>query len=342
VENAKTAADEPAAEAATSWTDRLGLRALDYSIPEAANRWPYMLGGVTSALIVLLVLTGLYLEQFYQPTPVGARDSVLYIITRAPLGDWVRSVHYWASGALTVSLTAHLAYVFWRRSYRKPREVTWWAGVVLAAVVFLLLVTGTGLRGDQEGFEALAHFVAGGELTQALGGGFFTDGFTPSTSLLARIFTLHTSLLPLVLLVAIALHYWLIRHLGIHSSSPRTRSFRDHLVQLSGLTLLTYAAVGAVAFLAPEGLGVRAGKLARDVGDGDRARRAGRISPGAPFTRPESGRSPRYSWRYRLDRPRSGAARARLLALRMAGRSPVAHGHVNPFTTGGGPCDASH
>src|SRR2546428_103640 len=78
---------QPSAPPIEGGGGRLGLRALDYRIPAAANRWPYMLGGITAALIALLGLTGLYLEQFYQPNPVGARDSVLYIITRAPLGD---------------------------------------------------------------------------------------------------------------------------------------------------------------------------------------------------------------------------------------------------------------
>jgi len=235
--------------------DRLGLRALDYPIPAAANRWPYMLGGLTAALILLLFLTGLYLEQFYQPTPVGARDSVLYIITRAPLGDWIRSLHYWSAAGLAVTITAHLGYVFWRRSYRKPREVTWWAGVALAGLVFLLIVTGTALRSDEEGFEALAHFVAGGKLTSALGGGFFTDTFTPSTTLLARIFSFHTSLLPLLMVAVIGVHFWLIKHLGIHADNSQTSSFRNHLVRLTGVALLLYAVIGLLAVFLPEGIG---------------------------------------------------------------------------------------
>lgn len=93
---------------------RLALKALDYPIPKAANRWTYMLGGLTAAFIVLLIATGLYLSQFYNPSPIGAYDSVLYIITRAPLGDWIRSLHYWSAGTVTVTITMHLVYVFWR------------------------------------------------------------------------------------------------------------------------------------------------------------------------------------------------------------------------------------
>ena len=234
--------------------ERLGLRGLDYEIPEAANRWTYMLGGLTAFFLVVLIATGVYLAQFYNPNPLGAHDSVLYIIARAPLGDWIRSVHYWSTGGVVVTVVAHLAWVFWRRSYTPPREVTWWAGVGMAGLIFLLIVTGSALRYDQEGFEALAHFVAGGELTGWLGR-FFTEGFTPSTPLLGRIYTLHTSVLPLLVGGLLGVHFWLIRYLGIHSDSPRTSVFREHLVRLTGVSLLAFAVVGVLAVAVPEGLG---------------------------------------------------------------------------------------
>lgn len=234
--------------------ERLGLDGLDYPIPREARRWTWMLGGLSAFLILVLVVTGIWLGQFYNPSPTGAHDSVLYIITRAPLGDWVRSLHYWAAGGLALTVAAHLAWVFWRRSYRRPREVTWWAGVGLAGLVFLLIVTGTSLRYDQEGFEALAHFVAGGGLTGRLGS-VFTHEFTRSTNLLSRIYALHTSLLPIAVFALMGLHFWLIRRLGIHSHDPRTTPFRRHAVRLTGLGLIAFALLGLVAVVFPEGLG---------------------------------------------------------------------------------------
>jgi ubiquinol-cytochrome c reductase cytochrome b subunit len=234
--------------------ERLALDALDYAVPKLAERAPYFIGGLTASLIAVLILTGLYLAQFYNPNPAGAHDSVLYIITRAPFGDWIRSLHYWAAGGVVVSVTAHLAYVFWRRSYKRPREVTWWAGVAMAGLLFLLIVTGTALRFDQEGFEALAHFVAGGELTGALGA-FFTESFTLSTPLLTRVFSLHTSLLPLALLALVGLHFWLIRQHGIRADSSETIVFRRHLKRLSGAALIVFAVIGVLAVVFPAGLG---------------------------------------------------------------------------------------
>lgn len=246
---------DPVADGGGAWIEeRLALSSLDYEIPKQANHWTYMLGGLTAFFILILIVTGVYLGQFYNPTPLGAHDSVMYLIARAPLGDWVRSLHYWSTGAVVLVVTAHLVYVVWRRSYRKPREVTWWAGVAMAGLIFLFLVTGTALRYDQEGFEALAHFVAGGNLTGALGA-FFTEGFTRSTTLLSRIFSLHTSLLPLILLSLMALHFWLIRHLGIHAERAETSRFRTHAMKLGSIGLLAFVVVGLLAVIAPEGLG---------------------------------------------------------------------------------------
>jgi len=233
---------------------RLGLDGLDYEIPASAMSLPYLLGGLTAFFLVLLFLTGLYLTQYYNPSPTGAHDSVLYIITRAPLGDWVRSLHYWSAGGVILTVVVHLAVVFRRRAYRAPREVTWLAGVGMAGLLFLLIVTGAALRNDQEGSEALAHFVAGGELAGKLGS-FFTPDFTLSVGLLPRIYSLHVSVIPLALLGLMGLHFWLIRGLGIHAPGEGRTTFRHHAIRLTGLGLLGWAVIGILAAVLPEGLG---------------------------------------------------------------------------------------
>ena len=133
--------------------ERLALHGLDYPIAPIANRLAYMLGGLTFFGILLLIVTGVLLDQYYNPNPVAAHDSIVYIMTRVPLGNWLRGLHYWGATIVLVSVFFHMSYVFWRRSYVKPREVTWWAGVGLFAVLFALAFTGTVLRADQEGVD---------------------------------------------------------------------------------------------------------------------------------------------------------------------------------------------
>lgn len=234
---------------------RFGLHALDYAIPPSANRLRYMLGGLTFVGLTVLIITGVILDQFYNPAPLAAHDSVVYIMSRVPFGNWIRALHYWAATVVFVTLFFHVVYVFWRRSYTRPREVTWWLGVALFIVVFGLIFTGTALRGDQEAAEALAHAVAGAKLARVLGGSVLTPDFTRSTPLFSRLHNIHVSLLPLLLLALVAGHFALIRILGIHAHEAKTARFTQHVRRLSGFAFLLFAAIAALAALFPPGIG---------------------------------------------------------------------------------------
>lgn len=234
--------------------ERLALHGLDYPIAPSANRLAYMLGGLTLFGILLLIVTGILLDQYYNPTPLAAHDSIVYIMTRVPLGNWIRGLHYWGASIVLVSVFLHLSYVFWRRSYVKPRELTWWAGVGLYVVLFALAFTGTVLRADQEGGEALEHAIAGAKMTGPLGAPLSPE-FAQSTSLLSRLHSAHVSLLPLVLLLLVGLHFWLIRMLGINTTEPKTSRFSDHLPKLLGYALLVLGLAGVLAAVFPPGIG---------------------------------------------------------------------------------------
>src|SRR3546814_10273531 len=80
----------------------------------------------------------------------------------------------------------HLLRVFLTGSYKRPREANWLVGVAMFALVLGAIFTGTVLKWDQEGFEALAHNLEIGEL---LGGaGFWFSGeFAGGVPLLVRL-----------------------------------------------------------------------------------------------------------------------------------------------------------
>lgn len=237
-----------------SLRDRLGLAALDYAIPPSANRLPYMLGGLTFVGLIVLIVTGLVLDQFFNPTPAAAHDSVIYIMTRVRFGMWIRALHYWAATVVFISVFLHVLWVFWRRSYTPPREVTWWTGLTLLLVVFGLIFTGTVLRGDQEAVEALAHAVAGAKIAGPPGA-LLSPEFAASTTLFTRLHSFHVSLLPLALVGLIGLHFTLIRVQGIHAHEPKTARFAQHLRKLTGAGLLLFAALGLLAAIVPPGIG---------------------------------------------------------------------------------------
>ncbi len=254
---ARDSATAPAAgtpEVPVGWRARLGWQGLHYPIPPEANTLPYMLGGITFFGILLLIATGILLDQGYDPAPLSAHDSLVYMVGRVPLGAWIRGLHYWAASLVLVSAVLHLVRVFRARAYRPPREIQWWLGATLLLLLFALAFTGTVLRGDQEGIEALAHAIAGGRLVGGPGALLAPD-FAPSTTLLARMHAFHVSALPLLLLALLGGHFWLVRTLGIRSEAAPARPFASHLRRLTGVALLLYAALGVLAWLAPPPLG---------------------------------------------------------------------------------------
>lgn len=196
--------------------DRLGLHDLTYEVPAHANNVLYTLGGITLFGVMVLVVTGIYLTQFYHAHPDDARESVAYIVTTARLGDFVRSLHFWMASLVIVTLLLHALRVFIGGAYRAPREMNWVVGVSLLVVMMSLVFTGTVLKWDQEGWEALQH---NEEIGRLLGGAgtWFTPEFTTSTPILQRLFIAHVAILPLTLGALVVVHFFLVKHHGISS-----------------------------------------------------------------------------------------------------------------------------
>lgn len=245
--------------------ERLGLEGLVYHVPEHANTLPYTLGGITMMGFVILVVTGIYLAQFYHPHPADAHDSVIYIITGAPLGDIVRSVHFWTAQIVTITAILHMLRVLLTGSYKRPREINWFVGLGLLGVTMLLVFTGTVLKFDQEGVEALQHNIEAAEIVGALGG-WFSAEFSRSVPFVMRLFNAHVTILPLLFGGLIAAHIYLIKQHGISpkptfnaathpTAGTGTSHFTLHLQRMIGFGLFILALALALSLIFPAPLG---------------------------------------------------------------------------------------
>ena len=195
---------------------RLGLDALRYPVPEHANNLTWSLGGLTAVALALLIVTGVLLSQFYSPTPEVANASVRHIVQEVVLGRFLRSLHFWAAQAMYVLAALHLVRVFFHGSYKRPREANWLIGVSMFGLTTLGIFTGTALKWDQEGYEAVAHNL---EVAELLGGaGFwFSSSFADQTPILVRLYAAHVMLIPGLLLSLLVVHALLIKK---HRISP--------------------------------------------------------------------------------------------------------------------------
>lgn len=241
--------------------DRLGIRAVQYPVPAHANTIGYSLGGLTAVMLFVLIVTGIVLAQFYNPDPTAANESVRNVAENVYLGRWVRGVHFWAAEAMYVLAILHLLRVYLTGSYKRPREANWLIGVAMFALIIGALFTGTVLKWDQEGFEALGHNL---ELGRLLGGlGFwFSDSFSSGVPILVRLYVAHVAVIPGLILALFALHALLVKYHKISPSPDNptesgepAEPFTHHLRRIGALGLVLLGVLGVLAVLIPPGVG---------------------------------------------------------------------------------------
>ena len=250
--------------------ERLGLSGLAYPVPAHANGIGYILGGITFFGFLILATTGIWLAQFYHPTPATARESVVYIMNVAPLGDLVRGVHFWVANIVMATVLLHMGRVFVTGAYKRPREANWLIGLGLLGVTLGLAFTGTILKWDQEGFEALSHNVEIGNLVGAFGF-WFSGEFTTSLPILGRLYMAHVVILPALGTLLLIAHFLLVKRHGISALPAQAdaavdggpvpakggSTFAAHVVRMAGFGLLILAIATVLAVILPAAIGPR-------------------------------------------------------------------------------------
>jgi quinol-cytochrome oxidoreductase complex cytochrome b subunit len=175
------------------------------------------LGGSSLVLIGVLALTGLLMMLVYQPVPGVAYDSVVTLEESVRFGSLVRGVHYWSAQLLVIVLLLHLARVFLTGGYHGPRQFNWVVGAALLVTVMANAFTGYLLPWDQLSYWAvtvstamLAYVPASGPLLQRVVRG----GSEIGAGTLTVFYTVHTSIVPTLLVFLMAFHFWRVRKAG--------------------------------------------------------------------------------------------------------------------------------
>lgn len=246
------------------------MKKLDYPVPSHANTILYMFGGISLVAFVILIISGIYISQFYSPTTTGAYASITHFITDVPLADFMRSIHFWVANLVVGLLMFHVARVFITGSYKKPRRLTWLSGVALLALTVTFIFVGTVLKVDQEGIEALGHMQESLNLF-----GLHLGLTNAGVPIITQLYTWHTTILLLLLLGLLGLHMLLIKVRGISPKASKeavatvtagtgTSHFLTHLRRLCGFGLIFMAIAGTLAILFPAPIG-QPGVLGQEV-----------------------------------------------------------------------------
>ena len=188
----------------------------------------------------------------------------------APLGDVIRGIHFWVANIVMATVLLHMGRVFVTASYKRPREANWLIGLGLLGITLGLIFTGTVLKWDQEGFEALGHNVEIGNFLGAFGF-WFSQDFTTSLPIIGRLYMAHIVILPALGTLLLIAHFLLVKRHGISALPAQAdaavdggpvpakggSTFTAHLVRMAGFGLLMLAVATVLSLVLPAGLGDR-------------------------------------------------------------------------------------
>jgi ubiquinol-cytochrome c reductase cytochrome b subunit len=181
----------------------------------------YVFGWVLVMLLGVEAITGAALSAFYAPSTTDAWGSVAYVQDRLPAGWLIRGLHFHGASALVIISGVHLLQTALFGAYKKPRELTWWLGIVLLLLVLGFAITGYVLRWDQAGYWANQVEVGIAAGTPVVGSGMrrlLIGGNDYGNLTLTRFYTLHVVLLPALTTLVVIFHLALARR---HGSTPR-------------------------------------------------------------------------------------------------------------------------
>ncbi|ATB69020.1 ubiquinol-cytochrome c reductase, cytochrome B subunit [Sulfurospirillum diekertiae] len=203
------------------WLDqRLAVKAFmrvmmtEYWIPKNIN-FLWAMGVVLVVLFGVLLVTGLLLLMYYKPDINLAFDSVNYTIMQEVEYGWLwRHMHGVAASATFLIIYIHLFTGIYYGSYKKGREMIWITGMVLFIAFSAEAFSGYMLPWGQMSYWAAQVItnlfsgipVIGDDVVIWIRGDYVVADAT-----LTRFFMLHVVLLPLVIIMVIAVHFYSLR-----------------------------------------------------------------------------------------------------------------------------------
>ncbi|MFJ4363678.1 cytochrome bc complex cytochrome b subunit [Streptomyces chartreusis] len=220
-------------ERVADWADgRLGIYALAKANMRKVfpDHWSFMLGEVCLYSFLVLILTGVYLTLFFEPStaevayngtyePLNgvlmtrAYESTLDISFDVRGGLLIRQIHHWAALVFVTGMLVHMMRVFFTGAFRKPRELNWVFGWTLLMLGIITGLTGYSLPDDLLSGTGL-RFAYGAILSVPIVGTylafFLFGGEFPGEDFIARLYPVHILLLPGIMLGLVVAHLILV------------------------------------------------------------------------------------------------------------------------------------
>ena len=235
-----------------------------YPTPRNLNYW-WNFGSLAGIALVIQIVTGIVLTMHYTPHVSMAFNSVEHIMRDVNYGWLIRYIHMNGASMFFIVVYTHIARGLYYGSYKAPREILWWLGLVIFLLMMATAFMGYVLPWGQMSFWGATVItnlfsavpLVGGDIVTWLWGGFSVDNAT-----LNRFYSLHF-LLPFVIVGVVVLHVWTLHTtksnnpLGIDIKGPQdTLPFHPYYTvkDLFGLGVFLIV-FSAFVFFAPNYMG---------------------------------------------------------------------------------------
>jgi ubiquinol-cytochrome c reductase cytochrome b subunit len=202
---------------------RVGKVALRKVFPD---HWSFLLGEIALYSFIILLLTGVFLTFFFDPSVkevtyngsyvplkgvqmTQAYASTLHISFDVRGGLLIRQIHHWAALLFVAAIGVHMCRVFFTGAFRKPREINWTIGVGLLTIALLEGFAGYSLPDDLlsgSGLRIAFSIVESIPVVGTYAGFLLFGGNYPGPQFIPRLFTIHVLLIPGLLLALISAH----------------------------------------------------------------------------------------------------------------------------------------
>lgn len=194
------------------------------------DHWSFLLGEIALFSFIVLLLSGVFLTLFFDPSMKevtydgsytalrgvdmsAAYESTLHISFEVRGGLFMRQMHHWAALLFMASIVIHMARVFFTGAFRKPREANWTIGVILFLLGFFAGFTGYSLPDD--GLSGTGLRIASAIMLSIpvvgtwLSAAVFAGEY-PGEFIIGRFYIAHVLLIPGGLLALISAHLGLV------------------------------------------------------------------------------------------------------------------------------------
>jgi quinol-cytochrome oxidoreductase complex cytochrome b subunit len=191
----------------------------EYPTPKNLSYW-WNFGSLAGFVLVVMIVTGIVLAMQYTPHVDYAFNSVERIMRDVNYGWLVRYIHMNGGTMFFAVVYIHMFRGLYYGSYKPPREILWWLGLVIFLLMMATAFMGYVLPWGQMSFWGATVITNLFSAIPWVGDGIVSwlwGGFSVGNPTLNRFFSLHY-LLPFVIVGVVVLH--LVALHAVRSNNP--------------------------------------------------------------------------------------------------------------------------